>query len=271
MKGRAMTASYHLSDLQALRPMHTDAQAPFARMEGHPRLMQSSAADCHVLHIADEHGLWLFVQDIGLADEYFESFTGFNKCELKVHEVEGIGVYALKDGAPMLPFPFTAAQLMELNKRTGGVFSGRMSCGSEADELIVEIAQISPKSAELARALLFSELPPEKGATPTPAAGAASNAPAPLQTSPTPVEPPLTVMKRNALIAALEYEWPSIKADLSEATRNELKGAAGTGKHGEWYVEPARAWAQRKGKLKQAAPAHPLASVWSGEITRSQL
>ena len=79
---------------------------------------------------------------------------------------------------------------------------------------------------------------------------------------PAPAEPTPTIMKKKALIAQLEHEWPSIEADLKEATRNGLKDAAAAGVHGEWRIEPARAWAQRKGKLKQAAPAHPLANVW---------
>ena len=99
------------------------------------------------------------------------------------------------------------------------------------------------------------------------------------QPTPMPVEQPLNatgadaqrvVMKRKALIAAFEHEWPTIRADLSEATRNGLKAAAATGVHSEWSVEPARAWAQRKGKLKQAAPAHPLASAWGGAVTRNR-
>ena len=80
--------------------------------------------------------------------------------------------------------------------------------------------------------------------------------------APTPAKPTPTIMKKKALIAQLEHEWPSIEADLKDATRNGLKDAAAAGVHGEWRIEPARAWAQRKGKLKQAAPAHSLANVW---------
>lgn len=80
--------------------------------------------------------------------------------------------------------------------------------------------------------------------------------------APSPDEPAPTILKKKALIAQLKHEWPSIEADLKDATRNGLKDAAATGVHGEWFVEPAHAWAQRKGKLKQAAPAHTLANVW---------
>ncbi|MDD2713446.1 MAG: hypothetical protein PHU77_11075 [Simplicispira sp.] len=97
--------------------------------------------------------------------------------------------------------------------------------------------------------------------------------------APTPVEPPLNatgagtqgvVMKRKALVAALEHEWPTIEADLREASRNGLKDAAATGVHGDWHVEKTRAWALQKGKLKQAAPAHPLTSAFTGAVTRNR-
>ena len=93
--------------------------------------------------------------------------------------------------------------------------------------------------------------------TPTPAKRPLNEAP-----ELSPDEPAPTIMKKKALIAHLEHEWPSIEADLKDATRNGLKDAAATGVHGEWFVEPARAWAQRKGKLRQAAPAHLLTDVW---------
>ncbi|MGM9428284.1 hypothetical protein [Hydrogenophaga sp. MI9] len=77
-------------------------------------------------------------------------------------------------------------------------------------------------------------------------------------------------MKKAALIAALEHEWGSIEADLSEATRNGLKVAAHAGTHGEWYASKARAWAVSKGKIRQAAPVIHSA-IWPGTVTRNRI
>lgn len=81
-------------------------------------------------------------------------------------------------------------------------------------------------------------------------------------------EKQVDAMKKAALIAALKYEWPSIEADIREATRNELKAAAHTRKHGEWDKDKARAWAVSKGKIKQTTPVHSLAGAWPGTTTR---
>lgn len=56
-------------------------------------------------------------------------------------------------------------------------------------------------------------------------------------------------MKKAALIAALEHEWRSIKADLSEAARNGLKAAAHAGMHGNWDKARAREWAISEARL----------------------
>ena len=106
---------------------------------------------------------------------------------------------------------------------------------------------------------LLALVPEPQAATPAPVADSASHA----------LEIQSTPMKKAALIAALEHEWPSIEADLGEATRNGLKDAAHTGKHGEWDREKARVWAVRKNKIKQAAPVHHLAK-WPGTVTRNQ-
>ena len=76
------------------------------------------------------------------------------------------------------------------------------------------------------------------------------------------------IMKKAALIAELEHEWASIDDDISEATRNGLKAAAHTVKHGEWDRDKARAWAVSRGKVKQDAPVHRLAAAWPGAVTR---
>lgn len=57
-------------------------------------------------------------------------------------------------------------------------------------------------------------------------------------------------MKKSALIAELEHEWPTIEADLSEASRNGLNEARAP-LHGQWYPDKARAWAKRQGKLRE--------------------
>ena len=156
-----MPANYDLSDLQPLLPFAaTDDGAPFP--------WQADAGGGYVLYLADDKGLWLRVP--GERDEAFdfEAITGLHPKELERKKVAGIYIYTLKGGAPLLPFPFTAAQLVELDERTGGVFSERICCGDETRALIAEIAQFSPKSAELARAVVYGELPPEQATTPAP-------------------------------------------------------------------------------------------------------
>lgn len=76
------------------------------------------------------------------------------------------------------------------------------------------------------------------------------------------------IMKKKALIAALEHEWPSIEADISEATRNGLKAVGHAGEHGDWDKDKARAWAVSKGKIKQTASVHSLVGAWPGATTR---
>jgi len=78
----------------------------------------------------------------------------------------------------------------------------------------------------------------------------------------------VTAMKKAALIDELQFEWPSIETDISDATRNGLKNAAHTGKHGEWDRDRARKWAVSKGKIKRDTPVHSVAAAWSGVVTR---
>ena len=112
--------------------------------------------------------------------------------------------------------------------------------------------------------------------TPSPAPEPQQTAPAQTTATPAPVaaddapEKQVDAMKKAALIAKLEHEWSSIEADISDATRNGLK-AAHTGKHGEWDADKARAWAVSKGKIKQTAPVHHLASAWPGATTRNKI
>lgn len=72
------------------------------------------------------------------------------------------------------------------------------------------------------------------------------------------------ILKKSALVAELEHEWPSIKEDLSEASRNGLNDAAKAEEHGYWFREKAREWARTRGKLRAASSA----PAWSGPVHR---
>jgi hypothetical protein len=87
----------------------------------------------------------------------------------------------------------------------------------------------------------------------------------------TPSPAPVLATVAPAIQAELEYEWPSIKADISDATRNGLNAAAHTEKHGEWDKDKARAWAVSKGKIKGEAPGHSLTAAWPGAVTRNTI
>lgn len=58
-------------------------------------------------------------------------------------------------------------------------------------------------------------------------------------------------LKKAALIDELVHEWPSIEADISDASRNELNAARVEGRPGWYYVDAARQWAEPRGKLKK--------------------
>ena len=79
-----------------------------------------------------------------------------------------------------------------------------------------------------------------------------------------PPQLPLGVNRRK-LIAELEHEWPTIRRDLSEASRNGLKADAHTGTG--WAVEKARAWADSRVKISRTASHAP----WPGPSQRHKL
>lgn len=88
--------------------------------------------------------------------------------------------------------------------------------------------------------------------------------PAPVLTTPAESR---RILKAKALIAELEHEWPSIRADISEASRNGLSDVAHAGKG--WDVEHARTWADSRGKLSKPAQVHHL-NEWPGRVTRNR-
>lgn len=81
-----------------------------------------------------------------------------------------------------------------------------------------------------------------------------------------PAEKP-RVLKKSALVQELQGEWPTIGEDLSEASRNGLNAAKAEG-HGNWDVQKAREWAEKKGKRVKSADVHTPPSHWPGQVTR---
>ncbi|MDD2975683.1 hypothetical protein [Aquabacterium sp.] len=82
---------------------------------------------------------------------------------------------------------------------------------------------------------------------------------------------PRNVMKKKAFIDEVLHEWPTVEADIGEASRNGLKVEAHAGKHAEWDVDLARQWAKKNSKLKTAqAERHPH-TYWPGGVIRHTL
>ena len=58
---------------------------------------------------------------------------------------------------------------------------------------------------------------------------------------------PMFSMKRAALIKQHQHQWPTIEADLADASKNQLNGALAGPR--DWYEAKALEWARSKGKL----------------------
>lgn len=78
---------------------------------------------------------------------------------------------------------------------------------------------------------------------------------------------PEAAMKKKALVEMFEHEWPSINADLNEMSRNGLRTAALTGRHGYFNPSMARAWAVSRGKIRQPTAA----SLWPAPSTKHHI
>lgn len=65
-------------------------------------------------------------------------------------------------------------------------------------------------------------------------------------------KPAETVTRRVAVDKLLPV-WPSIEADLNDASRNGLRADAGAPQGRGWHLERMRQWAARKGKLREPA------------------
>jgi hypothetical protein len=71
-------------------------------------------------------------------------------------------------------------------------------------------------------------------------------------------------LKRAALVASHERDWPTIDRDLRDAHTNGLHEAAHAGTRGYWNEQAALGWAQARNKLRARTGVHSgkAASPW---------
>jgi hypothetical protein len=60
-------------------------------------------------------------------------------------------------------------------------------------------------------------------------------------------------VKRNALIDQNRPQWPSVERDLRDGSSNGLSDDARADEWGWWYEGDAKAWAEKRGKIKAQA------------------
>jgi hypothetical protein len=60
-------------------------------------------------------------------------------------------------------------------------------------------------------------------------------------------------LKRAALIAKHEHQWPTIARDLQDASDNQLSKVAKATGHGDWFEADALKWAEQRGKLSKVS------------------
>lgn len=123
-------------------------------------------------YLIDDKGAWLSFQD-GLSESELR-MTGYSSWELKKREVtsSGVCIWGLQNGAPLLPIPFTLAQLLEFEERAGRTLTARHQCGDEIELHIQELMKRNPNAAEIVRALVLNKMPEtELSAEPVSTAG----------------------------------------------------------------------------------------------------
>ncbi|HMN20194.1 MAG TPA: hypothetical protein PKA16_02255 [Ottowia sp.] len=203
-----------------------------------------------------------------------EDIAGFDSATAKDHPRDPDRLLVGRPPAPgdmlplpLLPFPFTCVELLEFEDATGNELRSRLPADDgEALKRAGHLRQpqdprreVKPNAADIVR-LLIGDLRPEDMEPDGDEDAQAAQAEASAGTA-----------KRAALVARLEHEWPTIEADLNEASRNGLGKAARAGTRGFWRVEKAREWAQQRGKLRQQASVRPLNSPWPGAVRKHRM
>lgn len=114
-----------------------------------------------VNYVANTVGIWLVADLKGLIDQEIQALTGLHPAKLGSKKIEGVNgyVYGMHEGTPLLPLPFTAAELIAFEKRTPGVISEHIARGDETDVWIDDLEKENPDAAELARGIHYGEWP----------------------------------------------------------------------------------------------------------------
>lgn len=108
-----------------------------------------------VKYAVNPDGIWLYSLADPLTASESENLTGFHPADLVPKQIDGVEgyFYALLGGAPLLPIPFTADQLIAFNERTAGLIASCIERGSETDAWIADLEKNNPDAAELARGI----------------------------------------------------------------------------------------------------------------------
>jgi hypothetical protein len=207
-----MTKKYSLTALWPLLPFEEKTTFPLVAT------LEPYGGDTLKYAVTDD-GIWLCKLPPAsemLSDSERESVTGYRRTELAYKKIDGLGyVHALQGGEPLLPLPFTRAQLIEFENRQAGLISSCIERGDDTDDWITSLEQDNPDAAELARGI-HGGVWPEK--LPEPDAGLAIK---PMQRQPAQDE---TIMQAisNLGLYPMNLQQPKGKAGDKAKIRDSI-------------------------------------------------
>lgn len=140
-----MAKTYQLKALWPLLQFETAAAPLLATLDAYGGGL--------VKYAVNQDGFWLFSQSQPFSTHESEGLTGFHPADLAPKRIDGVDgyFYGMQDGAPLLPLPFTAAQLIEFDRRTAGLVVASIERGNDTEGWIAELGKNNPDAAELAR------------------------------------------------------------------------------------------------------------------------
>jgi len=125
-----MAKTYPLKALWPLLPFEVAAAPLLATLDAYGGGL--------VKYAVSQDGIWLFSPAQPLTASESENLTGFHPADLVPKQIDGVEgyFYALLGGAPLLPMPFTADQLIAFDKRTAGLIASCIERGNDTDKWI---------------------------------------------------------------------------------------------------------------------------------------